>query len=73
MRMPVWMLMALASMVELLGKILKRGVPLSRYRIRSLQPLYPFDLTAAATLLNWRPRVGASEGLNRTFPQSKHA
>src|SRR5208283_444924 len=54
-RMPVWLLMVLASLVELLGKILKRGVPLSRYRIRSLQPLYPFDLTAAATLLSWRP------------------
>ncbi|MGA2115963.1 MAG: NAD-dependent epimerase/dehydratase family protein [Bryobacteraceae bacterium] len=68
MRMPVWLLLGLASLVELLGKILKRGVPLSRYRVRSLQPLHPFDLTAAATLLNWRPRVGASEGLKRTFP-----
>jgi nucleoside-diphosphate-sugar epimerase len=67
-RMPVWMFMVLAFLVELLGKILKRGVPLSRYRVRSLRPLYPFDLTAAATLLNWRPRVGASEGLKRTFP-----
>jgi nucleoside-diphosphate-sugar epimerase len=66
--MPVWLLMALASLVELLGRILKRGVPLSRYRIRSLQPLYPFDLTAAATFLGWRPRVGAPEGLKRTFP-----
>ncbi|MGA2148465.1 MAG: NAD-dependent epimerase/dehydratase family protein [Bryobacteraceae bacterium] len=68
MRMPVWLLMTLAYLVELLGKILRRGVPLSRYRVRSLQPLYPFDLTAAATLLNWRPRVGAQEGLRRTFP-----
>jgi nucleoside-diphosphate-sugar epimerase len=67
-RMPVWLLMILARGVEWLGKILKRSVPLSRYRVRSLQPLYPFDLTAAATLLNWRPRVGTPEGLRRTFP-----
>jgi len=66
-RMPVWLLMVLASLVEVLGKILKRGVPLSRYRIRSLQPLYPFDLTAATTVLSWRPRVGALDGLKRTF------
>ena len=47
--------------------VLKRSVPLSRYRIRSLKPLYPFDISAAERWLSWRPRVGTREGLQRTF------
>lgn len=66
-RVPVPVLMTLASGVELLGAILKRGVPLSKYRIRSLKPLWPFDPAAAETLLGWRPAVGIREGLRRTF------
>lgn len=66
-RVPVPILMVLATGVELLGKILKRGVPLSKYRIRSLKPLWPFDPAKAENLLNWRPAVGAREGLRRTY------
>lgn len=53
--------------IELLGKALKRGVPLSRYKIRSLKPLSPFNVSAAQTELGWKPRVGVMEGLRRTF------
>jgi nucleoside-diphosphate-sugar epimerase len=66
-RIPVFILMAAAAGIELLGAILKRSVPLSRYRIRSLKPLYPLDISAAERWLGWRPRVGTREGLQRTF------
>lgn len=66
-RVPVPILMLLASGVEMLGAILKRGVPLTRYRIRSLKPLWPFDTSKAETLLGWKPVVGVREGLRRTF------
>jgi nucleoside-diphosphate-sugar epimerase len=66
-RVPVPVLMLLASGVEMLGAILKRGVPLTRYRIRSLKPLWPFDTTKAERLLGWTPAVGVREGLRRTF------
>jgi nucleoside-diphosphate-sugar epimerase/predicted dehydrogenase len=66
-RVPVPVLMLLASGVELLGAILKRSVPLTRYRIRSLKPLWPFDTNKAEELLGWRPAVGVREGLRRTF------
>ncbi|MCI0450820.1 MAG: Gfo/Idh/MocA family oxidoreductase [Candidatus Latescibacteria bacterium] len=66
-RMPVWMLVILAFKIEILGKMMKRDVPLSRYKIRSLTPLWPFDVAKARDLLGWSPRVGAIEGLRRTF------
>ena len=65
--MPVWMLMVLGWKIELLGKLLKRDVPLSRYKIRSLKPLWPFDGIKAREVLGWAPRVGTGEGLRRTF------
>ena len=63
---PTPVLMTAAFGIELLGKALKRGVPLSRYRIRSLRPLCGFDQKAALERLQWQPRVGASEGLRRS-------
>ncbi len=59
--------MFVAQGVELLGKLLKRDVPLTRYRVRSLRPLANFDLGAARNLLGWEPRVGLVNGLERTF------
>jgi predicted dehydrogenase/nucleoside-diphosphate-sugar epimerase len=72
-RVPVPLLMLLASGVELLGSILKRSVPLTRYRIRSLKPLWPFDPGKAETLLGWKPAIGVREGLRRTFGQRNAA
>ena len=48
--------MLLATAVELLGAVLRRPVPLTRYRVRSLRPLENFDLTAAQTVLGWHYR-----------------
>lgn len=66
-RVPVWFFMSLATGIELLGKILKREMPLTRYRVRSLKPLSPFNVAKAREILNWVPTVGVEEGLRRTF------
>jgi nucleoside-diphosphate-sugar epimerase len=46
---------------------LKRDVPLTRYRVRSLRPLANFNVAAAHDRLGWTPRVGVQQGLDRTF------
>jgi len=56
-RVPVWFLMTAAYGVELLGQLLKRSVPLTRYRVRSLKPLHPFDIQQAKQVLSWTPRT----------------
>ena len=66
-RMPRWMIMCIATGVEVLAKLLRRDLPLSRYRVRSLRPLANFDGTAASSVLAWKPRAGAIEGMRRTF------
>lgn len=64
---PQWVFMCLAIGVELLGRLLKRDVPLTRYRVRSLRPLTNFDTTAAREILGWVPRIGVRRGLDITF------
>ncbi|MGN6222339.1 NAD-dependent epimerase/dehydratase family protein [Pseudoxanthomonas sp.] len=66
-RVPTWTFLLLGWGVELLGKLLKRDVPLTRYRVRSLRPLANFDTTAAREQLGWTPRVGVEQGLDATF------
>lgn len=66
-RVPTWTFLLLGWGVELLGKLLKREVPLTRYRVRSLRPLANFDTTAAREQLGWTPRVGVEQGLDATF------
>lgn len=68
---PQWVFMCLAIGVELLGKVLKRDVPLTRYRVRSLRPLTNFDTTAARDVLGWTPRIGVRKGLDITFGESR--
>jgi nucleoside-diphosphate-sugar epimerase len=67
---PKFVMLTASVGIEFLGRILKRSVPLSRYRIRSIIPLSNFDQTAARERLGWTPRVGVAEGLKRTFPAS---
>lgn len=70
---PTWLLFTLAAGVELLGAVLKRPVPLTRYRVRSLRPLANFDLAAARDVLGWEPRVGVERGLEITFGRGPSA
>jgi nucleoside-diphosphate-sugar epimerase len=66
-RVPTWVFMGLGFGVELLGKLLRRDVPLTRYRVRSLRPLANFDTRAAHERLEWSPQVGARRGMDATF------
>jgi len=66
-RVPTGLFMCLGWGVELLGKLLKRDVPLTRYRVRSLRPLANFNVSAARDVLGWKPRVGVARGLDETF------
>jgi nucleoside-diphosphate-sugar epimerase len=50
--------------------MLRRDVSLSRYKIRSLAPISPFDGSAARDQLGWTPAVGTREGLLRTFSKA---
>jgi nucleoside-diphosphate-sugar epimerase len=68
---PKAVLYSAALGVELLGRMLKRGVPLSRYKIQSLPPIAPFDGSAARDKLGWTPAVGTREGLARTFAEKR--
>jgi nucleoside-diphosphate-sugar epimerase/predicted dehydrogenase len=63
-RIPVWILMVAATMVEALSKLLKRDPPLSRHRVRSLRPLWPFDNTAATERLGWNPAENSGAELS---------
>ena len=67
MRVPKKAFLGLAFGVEQLGRVLRRDVPLTRYRVHSLRPLANFDSTAARTRLGWTPRVGVRRGLDITF------
>jgi len=66
---PPWFLKLAGVGVALLGKVLKRSLPLTPYRVKSITPLWPCDCTAAHTILGWRPRVSIQEGMAQTFPE----
>ncbi len=44
--------------------LLGRNAPITPYRLSSAIGRREFDCTAAASLLNWRPRVGVRQGLS---------
>jgi predicted dehydrogenase/nucleoside-diphosphate-sugar epimerase len=67
---PKLALYTLALGMELVGRMLRRNVPLSRYKLQSLAPISPFDGSAARNNLGWTPAVGTREGLLRTFSKA---
>jgi predicted dehydrogenase/nucleoside-diphosphate-sugar epimerase len=67
---PKLVLYTLALGAELLGRVMHRNVPLSRYKIRSLAPISPFDGSTARSLLGWTPAIGTRQGLLRTFSET---
>jgi len=64
---PTPLALLLAAGVAVTARVLKRDLPLSVYRVRSLRPLWPCDCSAARARLKWKPRVGVREGLKLTF------
>jgi len=64
-RVPRFIVNLLAVGVEMLGAILHRPVPLSRYRVASSLSPITFDCTAARQVLGWSPRVGVAAGLEK--------
>lgn len=64
------LLYAVGAAVEALGRILGRRVPLSRYRVRSINDVR-FDGAKAKTVLGWTPRIGVKSGLRKTFSSSQ--
>jgi predicted dehydrogenase/nucleoside-diphosphate-sugar epimerase len=65
-RVPRLLLLWMGAALEMVGWMLGRRVPLSRYRIRSINDVR-FDCTKAKTVLGWTPRTGVDAGLKKTF------
>ncbi len=59
---PRWLLYTAGAGLEIVGRMLKRGVPLSRYRIESIRELR-FDCSRAQEVLGWTPAIGVNAGL----------
>jgi predicted dehydrogenase/nucleoside-diphosphate-sugar epimerase len=55
-------LLALGAVLDLVGGLLGRNLPLTSYRIRSIKEL-SFDCSAARRQLGWEPMAGVSVGL----------
>ncbi len=72
-RVPIAVLGGAAWICDLLARLLRRPLPLSRYRIRSLRPLYPADISLAAALIGWKPQIGTSRGLFLTYSRFRHS
>jgi nucleoside-diphosphate-sugar epimerase len=49
--------------VEVLGALLRRSVPLTRYRVSAIKGIETFDCSAAREQLGWTPRVGVQRGM----------
>jgi nucleoside-diphosphate-sugar epimerase len=52
---------------EIAGRLAKRNLPLTRYRLRRATESLRYDTTKAQHELGWTPKVGLAEGLERTF------
>jgi 2-alkyl-3-oxoalkanoate reductase len=63
---PRSVLFAAGWALEVIGRLLRRGLPMSRHRVRSIKELR-FDCTAARNQLAWQPTVGVQRGLAQSF------
>jgi predicted dehydrogenase/nucleoside-diphosphate-sugar epimerase len=63
-----YLLYVAGAALEVVGRLVRRNVPLSRYRVRSIKEL-SFDCSAAREKLGWKPVVGVRVGFRETFEQ----
>jgi predicted dehydrogenase/nucleoside-diphosphate-sugar epimerase len=70
-RVPRAALYVIGAALEVVGALLRRAVPLSRYRVASIKPL-TFDCAKAEQALAWKPVVGVRSGLKTTFDETDH-
>jgi predicted dehydrogenase/nucleoside-diphosphate-sugar epimerase len=68
-RLPGLVVSGLAVGVSLLGRVLKRSVPLTPYKLRSLNADPRFEGRRIREELGWQPRVGTKEGLRRSLDE----
>jgi len=66
-RLPRSLVFFLGRFSELLLAPLGRSSPVSRYRLRSALARRTFESKNAAPLLDWRPRVGVRNGIERVI------
>jgi len=72
-RVPAALMQSVATVMDAASFVLRTPLPMTRYRVRALRPLAPFDVTAATQILGWTPRVGVRAGLLRTFGERRKA
>jgi predicted dehydrogenase/nucleoside-diphosphate-sugar epimerase len=61
---PTLPLKTVALGCEVMEKVLRLRLPLSRYRLRSIRPLWPCDVSEAQNDLGWKPTVGSRAALS---------
>jgi predicted dehydrogenase/nucleoside-diphosphate-sugar epimerase len=59
-RIPRTALLAFGALFDVVGSLIKRNLPLTSYRIRSIRELR-FDCSAARTRLGWEPAAGVAD------------
>ena len=65
--LPRPVLVAAAIGIGALGKLLRRSVPLTPYRVAAIRGIQTFDCSAAREHLDWTPRVGVERGMHLMF------
>lgn len=60
---PPFLLWPVAFGCELLGRLAKRNLPLTRYRLKRATESLTYDTTAAREALGWAPRVDLASGV----------
>ncbi|MDP9268944.1 MAG: Gfo/Idh/MocA family oxidoreductase [Acidobacteriota bacterium] len=71
-KIPRLLVSLMAVGVQMLGALLNRPVPLSRYRIRSAAAPIRFDCAATRQELGWTPSVGVEQGLRDLSAGGSH-
>jgi 2-alkyl-3-oxoalkanoate reductase len=65
-------LLVAGAVLDVVGRLLKRNLPLTSYRVRSIKEL-TFDCSAARQQLGWKPMSGLSRGLSTRLGRTGRA